>query len=85
MSILPKGKFNPKNVHRNLAKDGKIKAPKKKQCMHFWVVKKTMVKRNGIGEAMKIKTEKCAMCDKVKKSTEKYVDTRVMYEANKNE
>jgi len=78
MSILPKGKFHPKNVSKKLAKDGQ------KHCNHFWVNKGKTIIRNGMGDAIKSTKYKCVLCGETKKDEEKYVDNRIIYnEVNK--
>jgi len=76
--MIPKGKFDFKNVAKNLAKDAGSKHTEK-DCEHFWVNKHFIVKRNGNGEAEKIVHQKCAKCDKERVEQKKYSDNRIIY------
>ena len=76
--MIPQGKFDFKNVARNLSKDTETKH-REKNCEHFWVNKHFVVKRNGNGDACKTVHQKCAKCDKERIETKKYSDDRIVY------
>jgi len=79
-NILPKGKFDFKNVARNLSSDAHKNAPlKEKKCEHFWINKKFVVKRNGNGDAEKTVCQKCAKCNEERTEHKTYNDTRIIY------
>jgi hypothetical protein len=71
--IQPKGKFDFGNVSKNLVKDESSK------CHHFWIVKHTTIKRNGVGDAFKKVESKCVLCNIAKTEDNKYTDTRIIY------
>ena len=79
---MPKGKFDPKNVSKNMLGETK-KDGSPKHCTHFWVSKGMTIKRNGKGDVSKITKQKCAMCGMADMKEEKYSDNRLMYEAKK--
>jgi len=79
-----KGKFNFNNVARNLSNENKRVANNlinpEKNCMHFWITKHTVIKRNGSGDAEKVVCQKCVKCDKERTEQKIYNDTRVIYD-----
>jgi len=77
--MLPKGKFDFKNVAKNLADDHISKKKYDKKCQHFWINKHFIVKRDGNGEAEKTVHQKCAKCNEERTEHKKYSDTRIIY------
>ena len=75
--MIPKGKFDFKNVASNLANDASKKHGEK--CQHFWINKHFIVKRNGNGEASKVVQQKCAKCNEERTEHKKYSDDRIIY------
>jgi len=75
--MLPKGKFDFKNVAKNLSNDVSKKHHEK--CQHFWINKHFIVKRDGKGEAEKTVHQKCAKCNEERTEHKKYSDTRIIY------
>jgi len=78
--MLPKGKFDFKNVTKNLVKDNSS-VPKKhgEKCQHFWINKHFIVKRNGNGDAVKVSHQKCTKCNEERTEHKSYNDTRIIY------
>jgi len=73
--ILPSGRFDMKNVARNLANDSN-----KHECNHHWVKKRMLVKRNGNGDATKMTHMKCTLCGEETEEYKTYNDTRIRYD-----
>jgi hypothetical protein len=76
--MIPQGKFDFKNVAKNISSDS---MPKKhgEKCQHFWINKHFVVKRNGNGDAEKTIHQKCVKCNEERIEHKKYNDSRVLY------
>jgi hypothetical protein len=75
-NILPKGKFSFNNVAKNLAHSSKKNDDK---CIHYWITKHTIVKRDGRGQATKTVNQKCAKCNEERTEEKSYNDERIIY------